>query len=301
MIMMSYQDEEQIAARAMESRNYEEAFRLMQPLVEKGSQYALLSLGWIYQTGAVGPPDNETARDYYERAASEGSDLAHLYLGRLLASNKDERGAKSAFERGAELGNSECVVELEKLAHDEDERHAEGLIAAGQFKHARIILEGLANKGSQYALLTLGWMHETGTVEETDMKKARAYYERAMIKGSAPACFELGRLFLRQGKEEQARISFETGAVRGDTSSMARLGRMMVEGRGGPSDADAGSAWLKKAVARGHIMAERTLLGIEESDARSLSDKLSIKRRIASLAKRGAREISEDPDSDKLR
>jgi hypothetical protein len=76
---------------------------------------------------------------------------------------------------------------------------------------------------------------------------------------------------------------------------------MMVEGRGGPTDIGVGSAWLESAAAQGHILAQRTLLGIEERNAQSVFEKLSVKRKIASLVKRGAAEILKDPHSDKVR
>jgi len=76
---------------------------------------------------------------------------------------------------------------------------------------------------------------------------------------------------------------------------------MMVEGRGGAVDTDAGYALLREASTRGHLMAERTLLNIEDDNARSIPERLAIKRKIISLAKRGAEEILKDPRSDNLR
>ena len=43
--------DEQLAAQAVEAGAYEEAVRLLRPLVERNSEYALLTLGWIYETG----------------------------------------------------------------------------------------------------------------------------------------------------------------------------------------------------------------------------------------------------------
>lgn len=76
---------------------------------------------------------------------------------------------------------------------------------------------------------------------------------------------------------------------------------MMVEGRGGPVDTDEGSTLLENAAAQGHIFAERTLLGIEGRQAKSIKERLSIGRKIASLTRRGMKEMLKDPDSDKIR
>jgi TPR repeat protein len=68
-----------------------------------------------------------------------------------------------------------------------------------------------------------------------------------------------------------------------------------VDGRGGPADLDAGIAWLEKAAAKGHIFSQRSLLALEQRDAKSLLKKLSIKVKIIALAIRGAKAMSNDP------
>jgi TPR repeat protein len=298
---MTAEDSEHLAAQAIEAGAYEEAVRLLRPLAEGNSEYALLSLGWLCETGAMGVSDKETARLYYERAASHGSASANLYLGCLHLSNGDEMQARTAFERGAELDNADCKSALARLASRGAEQLAARAIENQAYEEAIRLLRPLAESNSEYALLSLGWLYETGAVGDPDREAARLHYKRAADNGSAPACFELGRLLSRQGEEVQARLAFETGAERGDVPSMSRLGRMMVEGRGGPTDSRAGSAWLEKAAAEGHILAQRTLLGIEERNAQSVFEKLSVKMKIASLAKKGAGEMLKDPSSDKVR
>ena len=81
---MSFQSDEQVAARAIETGAYDEAVRLLRPLAERNSAYALLTLGWIYEAGVTGTPDDDAARSLYEDAVSHGSPDACLYLGRLL-------------------------------------------------------------------------------------------------------------------------------------------------------------------------------------------------------------------------
>jgi TPR repeat protein len=293
--------DEQHAAQVVESGDYEEAVRLLRLLAAKNSRYALLTLGWIYETGAVGIPDMKTACAYYERASAQGSDSAYLYLGRLLVREGQSREALAAFESGAKLGNYECSAELQRLADSDAEEHAAEALKAGDYEKVEQVLRPLAERKSEYALLSLGWIYETGATQAPDMEAARLYYERAAADGSAPAYYELGRLLMRQGEETQARSAFETGATKGDISCMSRLGRMMVEGRGGFTDADAGLTWLERAASQGHILAERTLLSIQERNAGSIAERLSIKRKIASLVKRGAAELLKDPHSNKMR
>jgi TPR repeat protein len=159
----------------------------------------------------------------------------------------------------------------------------------------------LAESNSEYALLTLGWIYETGATGVADKNLARSYYERAAAQGSAAAYHDLGQLLLGQGNATRARTLFEAGAEQGNIASMAKLGRMFVEGSGGRVDTEAGIAWLKEAAAQGHIFAQRTLLDIEERNAKTISQKLSVKLKIAALATAGAKTMLKDPASEKLR
>lgn len=289
---MSFENGEQLAARAIEEGAYEEAVRLLQPLAERNSAYALLTLGWIYESGVAGATDKNAARTYYEAAAAQGSAAACHYLGWLLFREGQEPEARAAFERGAQLNNDECKAALARLSDNADEELAAKLLKEGAFEEAIRLLRPLAERNSEYALLALGSMCETGATGAPDKEAARSYYERAIAHGSAAAHCQLGYLLLEQGEEAQARAAFEAGAERGDLPSMSRLGRMMAEGRGGPVDLDGGTAWLQKAAAQGHIFAQRELLAIEERNANSLREKLSVKKRIVALAIKGAREMS---------
>jgi uncharacterized protein len=172
---------------------------------------------------------------------------------------------------------------------------------SGAYEDAVRLLAPLARRNSEYALLSLGWIYETGATAAPDKDAARSYYARAASHGSAAGCFGLGRVLLRQGDEAKARAAFRAGAERGDLSSMSELGRMLLEGRGGPSNAEEGWGWLERAAEQGQVFAERTLLAIENDNARSLKQKLSVKLKILRLAVRGAGEMVRDRYSDKVR
>src|SRR4051794_19073312 len=94
-------NDERLAWQAIEAGAYEEAVRLLRPMAERNSEWALLTLGWIYETGATGTADKEAARIFYEDAASQGGATACLYLGRLLWRDAQDIEARAAFERGA--------------------------------------------------------------------------------------------------------------------------------------------------------------------------------------------------------
>lgn len=298
---MTEQNDEGLAAQAMEAGAYDEVVRLLQPLAERNSEYALLTLGWVYETGATGAPDKNTARLYYEQAAAQGSAAAYHYLGWLLLKDGQEGEARAAFEGGAQLNNDECKSALARLADSANERSAAQALKEGAYEEAVRLLRPLAERNSEYALLTLGWICETGAMSTPDKSAARSYYERAVAQNSSAAHFSLGRILSGEGEEARARAVYRAGAERGDIACMSELGRMMVEGCGGPSDLDAGIAWLEQAAAKGQIFAQRELLAIEERNAKSLRERLSIKKRIVALAMEGAKEMAKDPSSDRLR
>jgi TPR repeat protein len=300
---MTEQLDEYLARQAVEARDYEKAIRLLRPLAERNSRYALLTLGWMHAMGVAGAgaPDFDAARSLYEHAASLGSTQAYLYLGRLvLLERRQETEARAAFERGAQLGDEECKTELERLDNRADEELARQAVDGREYEKAVRLLRPLAERNSRYAILTLGWMHEKGFMGTgtPDKKAARSLYEQAAAMGSATAYRYLGGLLLRAGDDAKGRAAFEAGAELGDVSSMAWLGRMMVEGRGGPVEFDSGVAWLRNAVAQGHLFAERTLLAIKEQNAHSILEKLSVKMSIVRLA---LRTLRFNPKSDLLR
>jgi TPR repeat protein len=190
---------------------------------------------------------------------------------------------------------------VEPMSVQQDEYLAGQAMEAGAYEDAVRLLRPLAILNSEYALLSLGWIYETGATAAPDKDAALSFYTRAVSQGSAAGCFSLGRLLLGRGEEAKARSAFRAGAERGDLPSMSELGTLLLEGRGGPSNAEEGWGWVERAAAEGHIFAQRTLLAIEEDNASSITDKLSVKLKILRLALKGAREMVSDRYSDKVR
>jgi TPR repeat protein len=187
------------------------------------------------------------------------------------------------------------------MALKEDEYLAGQAMKSGAYEDAARLLKPLANLNSEYALLSLGWIYETGATDAPDKDAAHSFYARAVSQGSAAGCFDLGRVLLSRGEEAKARAAFRLGAERGDLPSMAEFGSMLLRGHGGSSNAEAGWCWVERAAAQGHIFAQRTLLAIEDDNASSISGKLLVKLKILRLALKGARDMARDPYSDKLR
>lgn len=292
---MSFENDEYVAGQAVEARNYSEAVRLLRPLAERNSQYALLTLAWIYESGAIGSPDKNAARALYEQAAISGSAAAYRYLGWLLVRGGQEAEALSAFERGARLNDEGCKDALARFDTNAQEKAAEQAFQKGKYEEAIRLLKPLAERNSAYALCNLGYISELGLAGAPDKQAALVYYKQAAAQGDAAAYFSLGRLLSEQGEQTEARAAFQAGAERGDLSSMSRLGRMMVDGRGGPADLESGIAWLQKAATEGDLLSERKLLTIEARRTGSILRRLSIRMKIAALSISWAKQMSKRP------
>ncbi|HEX3423021.1 MAG TPA: tetratricopeptide repeat protein [Sphingomicrobium sp.] len=286
---MSSESDEKRAWQAIEAGAYGEAVRLLRPLAERNSEYALLALGWIYETGVTGTADKEAARSLYEDAVARGSASACLYLGRVLLKDGRLAEARKAFERGAQFNNDECKAELSRDWAEEEV--AQRALEAGNYKEALRLLRPLADRDSLFALRCLAYIYETGVAGVADMKAARSFYERAASRGRPEDYYELGRFLRVAGEETLARAAYQAGADRGDVPSMAKLGRMMLKGRGGPVDVRTGSDWFEKAV-KERTGAERARLEIEEQKAQSWLAKAFVKAKMARLWFRGMREVA---------
>jgi TPR repeat protein len=295
---MSFENDEYLAGQAVEARNFEEAILLLHPLAERNSEYALLALGWIYESGVTGSPDKNAARALYEQAAASGSGTAYRYLGWLLYRGGQRTEALSAFERGAQLDNEECKAALARFSVCDQEMAAERASDAGNYDEAVRLLKLLAERNSEYALCKLGYISDLGLTGTPDKVAARSYYERAAALGDGTACFNLGMLFSTEREETQARAALQAGAERANLSSMSYLGEMMVDGRGGPVDLHGGIAWLERAAAKDDIPAQRKLLIIEKQNVRSLLKRLALAIKIAVLRIKWAKRMSKRPHSE---
>jgi TPR repeat protein len=190
---------------------------------------------------------------------------------------------------------------MKAMSSENSEQLAWQAMETGAFDEAVRLLESLAHRNSEWALLSLGWIYEIGATAAPDTDAALSLYARAASQGSAAGCFDLGRLHLVRRDEASARSAFRAGAERGDLPSVAELGRMLLKGHGGPSNAEEGWNLVERAAAQGHFFAQRTLLAIENDNAQSIAEKLSVKLKILKLGLKGVREMWRDSYSDRVR
>lgn len=85
--------------------------------------------------------------------------------------------------------------EIEHLAHEAMQRE--------DFVQAERLLKSLENGESDYALTSLGWMHENGYLGARNNKIARMYFERAIAIGSASAHLQMALLLANENKLQE--------------------------------------------------------------------------------------------------
>jgi TPR repeat protein len=183
-------------------------------------------------------------------------------------------------------------IEIESLAAK--------AIETENFTEARRLLEPLVKYDSEYALMTLAWMHEAGKGGEPNLKLAASLYRRVADIGCLEAYNCLGRVLRDEGDLIEVRNAFTKGAELGNLGSMAWLGVMMLAGDGGPVDNKNGILWINTAAERGHLVAKGQLLILERQNSKSMFRHIIYHFKRVSLGLRATKGYLDDPYSGKV-
>jgi len=207
---------------AYQHGNFYEARMIWQVLAEEGDARALYNLGTIYAQGRGVTPNMDTARDYWNRAASAGHVRAMHNLALSLiadAGMRDEGQADEEYDQALELLQT---------------------ASAGGFPN------------SQY---TLGKMYQYGlSVPQNDEEAARLFMEAAN-QGYANAQYNLGKLY-RDGRgvprdEELSIHYFELAALQGHAGAQNRLATRYARGEGVEQNDVIALMWASLAAEQG--------------------------------------------------
>ena len=184
--------------------------------------------------------------------------------------------------------------------------------AAGDKARAFEQYEAAAGMGHVGALWKLGRMHELGDGIEADSFEAfRAYRALATLHGAIPpkdrdaifvasAFVSLGD-YLEHGIEGRLehdlpaarRTFFYAASYFGDREAQYRLGRMLIDGTGGPPNPAQGVRWLKLASDKDHIEAT-AVLGELLFDGTYVDRRQTLGLAMLTRARRAARESTRE-------
>ncbi|WP_158013840.1 tetratricopeptide repeat protein [Sphingomonas sanxanigenens] len=183
------------------------------------------------------------------------------------------------------------VGDLEKTAYK--------LIKNGDYEAAVKVLITLSELDSSYALLSLGWIYDSGKIGISDSRRAAKYYEKAAMLGSGSGFFELGRLRYDEGNLVESRRIFSDGSNIGDIRCLAWYGSMMAKGEGGEKNVEEAIKILEVASEGGQLIAKRVLIGLKIDSSDSLLMKLFLYMKIIPLSLLAVYEAIRDPYSDR--
>jgi TPR repeat protein len=145
---------------------------------------------------------------------------------------------------------------------------ARGAIANQRGKQAVEMLEPAAQQDDLEALLFLGSMFLYGTGVQSDVQRARGYFERAARYGHRDALFNLGAMYdkaIGVPRDPQAAIRWFTRAAdQRDPVAQLNLAIFHLKGDGVPKDQALAEQWLRRAGGNGSTRAKGMLMLLGE-------------------------------------
>ena len=192
----------QAARTKMSQGKGAEVFPIIKAAAEDGYAKAQYNVAILYREGHGTPGSPVLYRQWMEAAAAQELALALFTLGldydvgRGVA--KDLPRALGYYERAAEAGDMKAAYNAGQI-----NLLGEGAIPANPLKAIRF-LEMSAKARDAKALMTLGWIFETGFTGVQDIHLSKDYYYRAEVAGHGAAAAAIDRL-----KEVASRLAFD--------------------------------------------------------------------------------------------
>ncbi len=269
-----------------------EAFQWLQQSAKAGGGVAMSELGWAYLKGKIQPLDVATGVDWCERAIRKGNTFAMRYLGAVyadgelvprdysktfalwelavahgdiftmesLAELSEQLGnlatSRDWIQRGAEAGNTNCMVK-NGLAFLNGNGVPQNLdIAAHWFAKA-------ADAGSAWGMSNLAHCYYHGKGVPQDYQKSAQWYLQAANAGDAHSMNALGDLYydgrgVSQDFESAAQW-FAKAAEAGNVLGMSNLAHCYSSDKGVPQDYQKSAYWRLKAAKAGDALSMNSL------------------------------------------
>jgi TPR repeat protein len=220
---------------------------------EKGNDYGMERLGWMYENGRGVPQDYVKAREWYEKAAEKSNDYGMERLGWMyqngLGVTKDLVRAFEWFEAAADKGNPDAMTNLGLL-------YLNGWGVPQDYVKAFEWFEAAVDKGNPDAMTSLGFLYLNGFGVAENYVEAREWFEAAANKGNSNAMTYLGVLYFNgwgvAQDYEKAREWFEVAAEKGNPDALINLGLLYFNGWGVAQDYVKALEWFEGAADKGN-------------------------------------------------
>lgn len=198
-----------------------------------------------------------TARNLALPRAEAGDAAAQTLLAEIYANGlgvrRDPREAARWYQLAAEQGDPAAQFQYALMLMD-------GEFVPPDPEAALALMEDSANAGNAMAQFNYAQMLLVGETDEADIARAVEFFERAAETGLPDALFAMAEIYTvglggREADEALARDFLQRAALLNYDTAQLELGTWLVQGRGGPADAETGYAWLLRAAEGGNIAA----------------------------------------------
>jgi TPR repeat protein len=117
----------------------------------------------------------------------------------------------------------------------------------------------LAENGSVWSMLYVGWAYHTGTGVATDLTRAEHWYRKASEGGAEEAILTLGAILWARGDLIKAEDTYALGAARNFAPAIYWLAKAILRQSHTRETLTQACTLLEQASARGHLWAQRDL------------------------------------------
>ena len=269
----SHQDK---LTRAKNNRELDE-LRTRLKAVEAERDKAISDRDQALRSEAATLSATEQAKAEADRVVREHNSIVATKVAQAVEAEKAVAKAVASEEAGklnAEITRLKAEVErLRKAEADrktcedkEKEESPEGLFQRGlleymskNYSEAFKLFTKSAEKGNAEAENMIGLMHSTGLGVSTNEAKAKEWYRKAAIHGSAAGQYNYGLFLEEERKYSEAKVFYEMAAEQEYSSAMVALGGMYYDRKGVSKSAYTAFTWYKKAADLGDYYAMNLL------------------------------------------
>ncbi|HUX78192.1 MAG TPA: tetratricopeptide repeat protein, partial [Alphaproteobacteria bacterium] len=244
-------------------------------------------IGVAYELGLGVEKDEKAAREWFEKAAKNGDEVALRTIGAIDKNEKIKKEAMDSIIKSNEK-IEELTAEIINACTDHANKgevnwqfslglaYIQGFI---QMKESRIEIEKDIRKGEEWLLKAarqgyaeaqyeLGVYYYKGEEVPQDKKEGIKWFQKAADQGIAEAQFNLGCAYnngdgVPQNKREAVKW-FQKAAEQGGADAQFNLGCYYDIGDGVPQDKREAEKWYRMAAEQGHENAKTNLRILQE-------------------------------------
>ena len=218
-----------------ESKQFQEAFPLIEKEAQNGNAEAQYYLGRMYRWGEGTHQDLDKAFHWYSKGAKQGNrkaqnNLAFMYFNGLGV-QKDLKKAFELYTLSAEQGTAAAQFNLGMMYRD-------GIGVQQDYSTAFDLFSKAAASGDKMAMHAIGQVYHFGEGVPVNLDNAIFWYKKAAAQGYAPSMANLGALYYPEDVNdtqswEEAHKWYTLAIEHGDkTNAPFGLGLIYLFGRG---------------------------------------------------------------------